>query len=177
MSAFKLFIATSIDSYIARNDGSIDWLDGVEHPKGVDYGYSAFMSTIGTVMMGRKTYEDVVGFDVDWPYGEYKTYVVSSKSDVVISTPNTELIHNIESETLVAVSKNTNKDIWVVGGGELIASFLNKGLIDYMLISIIPVVLGSGRPLFKDSLETKFQLESTESFENGIVNLVYRKGN
>lgn len=175
MSVFKLFIATSIDGFIARTDGSIDWLEDMPTPEGVDYGYGDFMSTIGTVLMGRKTYEDVVGFDVDWPYGDYKTYVVSTRNDAAISTPNTDLIHNIEATTLSSISANTAKDIWVVGGGELIASFLNEGLIDSMLISIIPVVLGSGRPLFNDGLETKFTLESTESFENGIVNLKYSR--
>ena len=101
--------------------------------------------------------------------------VVSTKSDVTISTPKTNLIHNIESQTLQDVLKSSTKGVWVVGGGELIASFLNEGLIDSMLISIIPIVLGSGRPLFNNGLETKFSLVSSESFENGVVNLIYMK--
>ncbi len=175
MSQFKLFIATSIDGYIAREDGSIDWLESIDHPKDVDYGYSAFMSGVDTIVMGRKTYEDVVGFDVDWPYADYKCYVVSSRNEVEISTPQTEIISGITDSDLQKMKQHAKKDIWIVGGGVLIANFLNKGVIDSMLISLIPVVLGNGRPLFKDGQETVFKLSETESFESGVVNLTYTK--
>lgn len=175
MTACRLFIATSIDGYIAREDGSIDWLDSITHPEGVDYGYHAFMEQIDTVVMGRKTYEDVVGFDVDWPYGGCNTVVVTSSKSLTVSTPNTHLIHGMTETDIATIKRLSQKDIWIVGGGELIASFLNAGLIDSMLISVIPVVLGSGRPLFRGGIETNFDLVSTESFSNGVVNLVYSK--
>jgi len=175
MSKFRLFIATSIDGYIAREDGSIDWLDNIDHPKDVDYGYSAFMSEVDTIIMGRKTYEDVVGFDVDWPYADYTCYVISSNKGLQISTPSTEVVSSISDIDVQKMKQHAKKDIWIVGGGVLIANFLNKGLIDSMLISIIPVVLGNGRPLFKEGKETMFKLSSTESFESGVVNLTYTK--
>ena len=125
--------------------------------------------------MGRKTYEDVVGFDVDWPYADYKCYVVSSRNEVEISTPQTEIISGITDSDLQKMKQHAKKDIWIVGGGVLIANFLNKGVIVSMLISLIPVVLGNGRPLFKDGQETVFKLSETESFESGVVNLTYTK--
>ena len=177
MSKFRLFIATSIDGYIAREDGSIDWLDDLVHPEGVDYGYANFMVQVDTIVMGRKTYEDVIGFDVDWPYDDYHCFVVSKSGKVNVSTPRTEIITSLADVELSKMRLSAKKDIWIVGGGELIASFLNEGLIDSMLISVIPVVLGSGRPLFKDGKETAFNLVETESFQNGVVNLVYKKDN
>lgn len=175
MHQFKLFIATSIDGFIAREDGSIDWLDSIPHAENVDYGYSEFMSKIDTVIMGRKTYEDVIGFDVEWPYNDYTCYIVSGSGKVDITTPKTHLISDLSETSLQHIKNQSNKDIWVIGGGELIAGFLNQGLIDSMLISIIPVVLGKGRPLFNNGLETSFKLISTEAFESGIVNLIYAR--
>ncbi|MFT5511961.1 MAG: dihydrofolate reductase [Bacteroidia bacterium] len=175
MHLFKLFIATSIDGLIAREDGGIDWLDSIPHPENVDYGYVEFMSHIDTVIMGRKTYEDVIGFDVEWPYGDKTCFLVSGSGKVDITTPKTQLISDLSEKSLQKIKNLSHKDIWVIGGGDLIAGFLNQGLIDSMLISIIPVVLGKGRPLFKNGIETSFKLNSTEAFENGIVNLVYER--
>ncbi|WP_269848941.1 dihydrofolate reductase family protein [Methanosarcina horonobensis] len=76
----KLYIACSLDGYIARKDGSIDWLIEYENNSETDYGYSEFYASIGTVLMGRKTYEQVLGFG-DWPYGEKKTYVFTRQKE------------------------------------------------------------------------------------------------
>lgn len=88
MKKTKLFIATSIDGYIARKDGTLDWLDAIPNPDQLDYGYYAFYETVDTILMGRKTYEEVLGFGVDWPYPDCKTYVVSS-NPVDLKTENT----------------------------------------------------------------------------------------
>lgn len=175
MKKCKLFIAASIDGYIAREDGSLDWLDAVPNPDQLDYGYHAFYDSVDTIIMGRKTYEEVLGFGVDWPYPDCKTYILSSR-EVEIKTENTFLINESLDAMVKEWHKEPGKDIWVVGGGELITSMINLGLIDEMLLTITPVILGSGIPLFPNSpQETKFELIKTESFDTGFVNLTYKK--
>lgn len=175
MKKCKLYIATSIDGFIARADGSLDWLDAVPNPDKLDYGYYAFYDTVDTLIMGRKTYEEVLGFGVDWPYPDCKTYIVSS-NEVVIKTENTYLINNPLEGKVKEWKKEKGKDIWVVGGGVLISSILDLRLIDEMLLTITPVILGNGIPLFPNNpKETKLELVKTEAFDTGFVNLIYRK--
>ncbi len=90
----RLYIACSLDGFIAKKDGSLDWLDAIENPNEDDYGYNDFYSRIDTIVMGRKTYEEILGFGVEWPYNDCQTYVVSSK-DLKISTDNTTLISDL----------------------------------------------------------------------------------
>lgn len=175
MKNCKLYIACSIDGFIAREDGSLDWLDAIPNPDQLDYGYQSFYNSIDTIVMGRKTYEEVLGFGVDWPYPDSKTYVLSSKS-IEIKTENTYLINEPLEYKIKKWKNNKGKDIWVVGGGELISSMLDLGLIDEMLLTITPVILGSGIPLFPNNpKETKFELVKTEAFDTGFVNLTYEK--
>ncbi|MEP2026024.1 dihydrofolate reductase family protein, partial [Reichenbachiella sp.] len=119
--------------------------------------------------------EEVLSFGVEWPYPDCKTYIISSNK-VEIRTENTYLVHeNLETKVNEWIHEN-GKDIWVVGGGVLISSMLNQGLIDEMLLTITPVILGEGIPLFPNSpKETNFELIKTEAFKTGFVNLTYRK--
>lgn len=175
MKKCKLFIATSIDGYIAREDGALDWLDAIPNPDQLDYGYHTFYDSVDTLIMGRKTYEEVLGFGVDWPYPNCKTYIVSSK-EVEIKTENTYLINDPLESKIKEWQNEEGKDIWVVGGGVLISSMLDLGLIDEMLLTITPVILGSGIPLFPNSpKETQFELVKTEAFDTGFVNLTYKR--
>lgn len=175
MKKLKLYIATSIDGYIARKDGSLDWLDAIPNPDQLDYGYSQFYDSVDTLLIGRKTYEEVLGFGVDWPYPDSKTYIISSKP-VEIKTDSTYQLSESLDQIVKDLLNEEGKDIWVVGGGVLISSLLNMGLIDEMLITITPVILGEGIPLFPyNPKETKFELIKTEAFNTGFVNLVYKK--
>jgi len=125
--------------------------------------------------MGRKTYEEVLGFGVEWPYNNCKSYIVSLK-DIKISTDNTSLMRDIEMDVKALKEKKGDKDIWLVGGGKLISAFLDLELIDEMIITIIPIILGNGIRLFPDNpLETKFELKSCIKFDAGIVNLTYTR--
>ncbi|NBC08920.1 MAG: hypothetical protein GVY26_17145 [Bacteroidetes bacterium] len=99
MSGIKLYIATSIDGYIARPNNQLDWLAKLPNLDKTDYGYQDFYAGIDTVVMGRKTYEEVLGFDVDWPYAECTTYVATTRKDYVLSTPNTELLPLLNEDT------------------------------------------------------------------------------
>ncbi len=176
MTEIKLFIAATIDGFIARDDGSLDWLDSLPNPNKIDHGYAEFYKDIGTVVIGRKTYEEVLGFGVEWPYANCKTYVVTSKDNYRTQTENTEVINSISAQNIEVIKTASAKDIWVVGGGEIITGFLNYNLIDEVILCIIPVILGKGIPLFPNNpRETLFELKKSEQFETGAVALHYKK--
>ncbi len=176
MSEIKLYIATSLDGYIAREDGSIDWLDAVPNPDQIDHGYAEFYETIDTVILGRKTYEVILGFGVDWPYPDCKTYIVTSDSDYQVKTENTEVLNEVSREQVDLIKRHSQKNIWIMGGGKLITTFLNLGEVDEMILSVIPTILGKGIRLFPDSpRETSFKIINVQAFETGAINLAYRK--
>ena len=176
MNSIKLYIASTIDGFIAREDGSLDWLEELPNPNQIDYGYSDFYATIDKVVIGRKTYEEVLGFGVDWPYEDCTTYMVTSKEDYQPKTNNTEVINKVDQDTINRIKSAGEKDVWVIGGGLIITEFLNLGAIDKMILCVIPTILGSGIPLFPNHpKETKFNLVKAEPFETGAVILTYKK--
>ncbi|MDP4269244.1 MAG: dihydrofolate reductase family protein [Bacteroidota bacterium] len=171
----QLFIAQSIDGYIAREDGSLDWLLGLPNPKRIDHGYNELINGVDTIIMGRKTYEELLALVEEWPYPNYKTYVVTGDQEYRVKTEQTFPLYQIDRETIENLKSESTKNIWLVGGGTLITQFLNLDAIDEMTLSIIPVILGKGIRLFSDSpKETPYTLIKLESFETGVVNLVYR---
>jgi dihydrofolate reductase len=177
-STFKsiLYIATSLDNFIAKPDGNIDWLTSFPQPSEGDYGYQSLLYSIETIVMGRKTYEELMRFGGDWPYSNLVTYVISSNPNFEVTTPNTFLITSDFPEFIGNLKKNSSKHCWIVGGGALITEFLNYNLIDEMIISIIPIILGEGIPLFPNKpIESSWKLIKTEAFETGVVNLTYQR--
>lgn len=176
MTKIKLYIATSIDGYIARKNGSIDWLEKIPSPDNNDYGYADFMKQIDTIVMGRRTYEDVLGFDVPWPYAEYKSIVITRSENYKTKTPNTSIINNLEYDVIQNLLQNSRKNIWIVGGGEIISHLLNLDVIDEIFLFIMPLVLGSGLPLFPDKpKETWFKQVESKSWETGVVMIKYQR--
>lgn len=168
-----LYIAMSLDGYIARPDGSVDWLNGVEGD-GKDNGYGAFYEQVGTVVMGRLTYDVVLTLADEFPYTDKPCYVLSRTKQT--SAPH--VVYTSENiHTLITTLKRTSEGyIWLVGGGQLVASFLEAQLLDELHISIIPKILGEGIPLFpKGSPPTNFQLTSMKQLGQ-IVSLRYTTG-
>jgi dihydrofolate reductase len=163
-----LFIATSLDGYIARKDGGIDWLFTDQ-----DYGYEQFYSRIDTVIMGRKTYEDVLTFG-EFPYKGKECYVFSKTNQK--NNPYVEFIHEDVLEFITKLIQQEGKDIWLVGGAGLIESFIRHNLIDEFIISIHPILLGDGIPLFlQNEYETKLTIKNCNVFDTGLVQLHYVK--
>src|SRR5512133_31356 len=174
MTKIQLFIATTIDGFIARENGSLDWL--FELPNHTDHGYNDFIKGIDIIIMGRKTYDEVLGLDFEWPYSDCKCYVVTKNADYKVSTINTFVLDNLRKDTIEGLRRQSSANIWVVGGGEVITQFLNHEEIDEMILSIIPIMLGKGIRLFPgEPKETKFELIHSESFDTGVVNLCYRR--
>lgn len=168
-----LFIAVSLDGFIARSDGDIDWLSMVESP-GEDYGYSNFINIVDTVIMGRKTYEKVLSFGIEFPHAGRKCYVLTrSQRD---ADDNAEF-YSGEIEALVKdLKQSEGRNILVDGGAEVVSELMKKDLIDEYTISIIPVFLGRGISLYKgDGREMKLQLRSSKQFKSGLVQLSYTR--
>lgn len=174
MSRTILYIAQSLDGYIARPDGNLDWLTSIPTPKNGDYGYEQLLKEIEIIIMGRATYEELLKFDMEWPYTNFKTYVVTSNPEFEIKTPSTFSLNSTLTEFITEWRKKATKNAWIVGGSKLIAHLLMQNLIDEMIISVIPKTIGNGIPLFSNKIpEQTFQLIHSEVFETGMVNLSY----
>ena len=167
MRKIIVYIATSADGYIARTDGSVDWLNNL--PPAGDYGMSRFFKTIDTILWGRKT----------WGTGDseldpkIKNYVFTSK-------PQASQIAGVEfiNEPVATFAKRLRaipgKNIWMMGGGGIIASFLDAGEIDEFIIHVIPTFIGEGIPLIAPRHRSvMLVLQSVKSYSNGIVRLHY----
>ncbi|MFZ4507281.1 MAG: dihydrofolate reductase family protein [Fimbriimonas sp.] len=163
-----LFIATSLDGYIAGPDDDLSWLftDG-------DYGFTDFLSEQDALVMGRGTY-DVIRTFGDWPYPGKKVVVVSRTEGIKTDTPNTTAYGGELIELVEQLRDEGAEKVWLVGGGELVRSFLSEGLLDQIVVSLHPVLLGTGVPLFPDGFpRTLLHLEEAESYESGLVQITY----
>jgi dihydrofolate reductase len=168
-----LYIAESLDGYIAREDGDISWLSMVEQ-KNEDYGYEDFIETVDTVIMGRKTYEKVLSFGIAFPHKGRKCFVLSRT--LKGKDENVEFFNGDIQELILSIRKEEGKNIFIDGGAEVVREFITKDLIDEYVISIIPVLLGKGIRLFKETEnETRLNLIQNEAFDSGLVQVKYRK--
>lgn len=141
------YIATSLDGYIARTNGDISWLDEIPNPENSDFGYSEFISNIDAIIMGRNTFEKVLEFD-DWPY-EQLVFVLSNTLKKVPEylIDRVEIVSGDLKTILEDLEKRELKNLYV-DGGKTIQSFLKEDLIDEMIITTVPILLGDGIPLF-----------------------------
>jgi dihydrofolate reductase len=166
----SVFIATSLDGFIARLDGSIDWLSRVECP-GEDYGYGRFHDSIDTVIVGRKTYQTALGFPA-WPYGGKRCIVLTHQAP---RSKHGEEFHDGPAPALVARLAAEQARRAYVDGGQVIRQFLAAGLITDLTLSIIPILLGEGVPLFgQTGPELPLTLVSSRAYDSGLVQLEYR---
>lgn len=172
-----LYIATSLDGFIARPDGNLDWLTSIPQPEnGDDYGYSDLLKSIGTTVMGRKTYEEIIGFGGEWPYVGIDSYVVTTNNDFTIQSPDTYRLTENVKDFLTDLKSKTDKDIWLIGGGQLITKLINENVLDRMIITIIPKIIGEGVPLFANKPnETNWKLIEAKTYDTGVVSLIYEK--
>jgi dihydrofolate reductase len=168
MRSVKLFIATSLDGYIAGPNDEIDWLftDG-------DYGYKKFYDSIDTTLSGYNTYRLALTFG-SFPYPDKTNYVFSRLHQHHEDTPVT-FISADPCQLVSDLRKKDGKDIWLVGGGQLNTLLLNAGLIDEMIISVHPIILGNGIPLFGGHpKQLKLKLLASEAFSSGLLQVTYK---
>ena len=172
----SVFIATSLDGFIARANGDLDWLTGAETVSAEqDYGYQEFMDTVDSIVVGRNTFELVLTFDT-WPYSGKKVVVLSSGPDAIpphladdvewLSLPPQQLVDRLAAQGAAHL---------YVDGGKTIQGFLNAGLIDELTITRVPILIGSGVPLFGAlNHDVRLRHIATQQFENGFVQSKYR---
>lgn len=164
-----LYIAISLDGFIAREDGAVDWLDQFNN-SGTDYGYADFYSSVDVILIGRKTYEQVLGFG-EWPYPG-KTCLVFSRMGVP-EDANIAVESGSPAACVERLRSTPGRDIWLVGGGALIEAFEREDLVDSYVISIMPVMLGTGIRLFDGTMPDKrLRLDRVETFGD-VVQLTY----
>jgi dihydrofolate reductase len=161
-------VATSADGYIARSDGSVKWLDRPDPPD--HYGMAAFYDSIDTVLMGRKTWE--VGIELGQShYAGKKNYVFSRTPR---EAEHVEIVNEEPAAFVRRLRSQPGKDIWLVGGGELIATLIDGGEVDRFLIHVIPVLIGEGIPLIAPRYrEIELALQGTRTWPDGVVQLDY----
>jgi dihydrofolate reductase len=170
-----LYIAMSLDGYIAKQNDDISFLSVVEQ-KGEDYGYAEFIKTVDTVIWGRKTYDKILSFGIKFPHPDKKVYVLTR-------TPRPKKLNVIFysdglKELIEALKSQNGKNIYVDGGAEIVNELMKENLIDEFIISIIPVFLGSGIPLFQQGRpESGLVLNKSTQFEKGLVQLHYSNYN
>lgn len=166
----KVFIATSLDGFISDPTGGIDWLDSIPEINDVDSGFADFISGVDALLMGRKTFEKVCSFDVDWPF-TLPVYVLTSQENYQAPkhASKIKILSGDISSVLNHIHSKGHHGLYL-DGGNLIQSFLKRDLIDEMIITVIPVLLGDGIRLFGD-LENRllFNCISSKIFCKAIV--------
>lgn len=173
MRKISLFIAMSLDGYIADNNGSVDWLKGHGDDNNNIDTYSEFVKDIDTILMGWNTYHQIVT-DLspnEWVYEDFTTFVITHKEHIssekiqFVSTDPVDLIEKLKMEE--------GNGIWICGGANIVQQLVNKDVIDCYYITVIPTLLGSGIRLFENA-ENQIELKLTDTQAyNGMVELIY----
>jgi dihydrofolate reductase len=169
-----LYIAMSLDGYIAKPNDNLDFLSLVQS-EGEDYGYVDFIESIDTVIMGRKTYDWVMKQVDIFPHADKNTFIITRTS-----RPNTGMTQYYTGgikELILNLKSGSGKTIYCDGGAEIVNELLKDNLIDELIISIIPVLLGEGIKLFRDGRpELLIKLKAVKSYTSGLVQLHYTRG-
>lgn len=172
MSLNVLYIAMSLDGYIADESGGVDWLVGDGSEANHLGTYASFLESIDTVVMGRKTYDQVIHelSPNEWPYFGKECYVLSAKP--LEDSANVRVVSDVE-DLLAQWRKEPNRRVWICGGASVVQAFLQKQAIDRLRIALIPVILGNGIPLFGKGLPRQSWKRMDTVVYNGIVELMY----
>jgi dihydrofolate reductase len=164
------YIAISLNGKIARADGRVDWLENIPNPENTDYGYYKFYESVDTSIQGYGTYKQLMSWDIPFPYQEIKNYVLTSKT-----MANTKDVEFINMDQILDIKKNKGKNIWLIGGGITNTEFLNKGLLDEIILHIMPIIIPDGLDLFANiPNETMLQLINSKTYKSGVVEMHYQ---
>jgi len=169
-----VFIAQSIDGYISDKNGGLDWLHSIPNPEKNDMGYSTFIEDVDAILMGRTTFETVCNFDIDWPY-KIPVFVLSRTLKIIDKKYNNkvELIKGPLKEIIKEINQKEYNRLYI-DGGTIIQGFLKEDLIDELIITTIPIILGGGSKLFSDlPKELKFEHINTQVYLGEIVQSHY----
>jgi len=175
MTLTQYYVASSIDGFIADPDEGLDWLMQFNDVKGLTEHYGRFIADVGAIAMGSRTYEFVIGHDDIWPYAQLPTWVFTSRELPAI--PGADLrftsddVSDVHAQMVRAAA---GRNIWLVGGGQLVADFAGSGLLDEIWLGVAPVTLGAGFPLLPVRIDTPMRLIDVTRFGETFVELRYR---
>lgn len=176
MTRTQYFVAASLDGFIADAEGRLDWLYRVGEGSDVSAHYESFLSGVGALAMGAATYEFLLAEGVSWPYGALPTWVFTHrelptlpKADIRFTSEDVKEVHRRLCEAA------QGKNVWLIGGGNLVAQFAERGLLDELWLSVAPVLLGSGSPVLpvRGLSDKPLELREITRFRGGIVELRY----
>lgn len=170
-----VFLGKSIDNYIAGKNGELDWLDMIPNPDQLDMGYNDLMKDVDAIVMGKTTFETVLGFDIEWPYQKHVFVLSSSLKDIPENLQDkVSLLQGDEKDILYTIHQKGFHNLYI-DGGKVVQNFLKQDLIDELRLTTIPIVLGDGVPLF-DVLPNRLEFEhiKTEVFYDEIVQSHYK---
>lgn len=171
-STLIYYVAASLDGYIARPDGRVDWLESIQ-AAGDDHGYHAFYDGIDALLMGRMTFDTLMDAEEDWPYLG-KPCLVLTRYPHEQLPDGVNMRHCTPSEALTTLAEQGHQRIWLVGGGSLAGNCFAAGLLDELVVSLVPYLLGAGIPMFASGLERSLRLHEQRSFSSGVVQLHYQ---
>ncbi|MBO9531914.1 MAG: dihydrofolate reductase [Solirubrobacteraceae bacterium] len=172
-SPVRVFIATSLDGFIAGPDDDLSWLPQPTPEQ--DYGFGEHMASTVAILMGRRSYDMVAAMD-EWFYGDTPVFVATSRPIDDPVAPTVRAVQGASAADLLSeVQAQAGEGGIYVDGGALIRSLLDEGLIDELVVTVIPVILGHGLPLFAGArFRRELELTSSEAFDDGLVQLRYR---
>ena len=175
MGKIKFYVAASLDGHLSDENGSVDWLMPFQEAP-YDYGYAAFMATIGFIVSGSKTYEQAKEFPGGWHFPNAHSYIFTSR-ELDSGGRKDITFYKGGVVELAAQLRQEERDTWLLGGAHLAGQFFNAGCVDELVLSVMPLVLGKGRPLFDGiANQVSVQLKNTVTFDNGVVQLHYQIG-
>ncbi len=173
---FRVYIAVSADGFIATEDGGVGWLDPFND---ADYGYEAFLASIGTVVMGRDSFE-LARSSPEWPYPGRTAVVLTHRPLPDVDIPGLRAMEGEVARLAGDIRAGADGDIWLMGGGDVIQQFLSAGCVDTLDLYVIPVLLGRGIPLFPPGSAAPgaspraLELTESKAYPNHVVRLLYR---
>lgn len=174
MKKIILYIAASLDGRIAEPDGGFEFLSGYPITEEMNYGYNEFIASIDTIIMGGRSWRELDAMDAMGSYKDKTVYVVS-RNDWGAKKGISFITENV-TERITSLRNEAGKDIWLFGGGELVAMLLAADLVDEMRINYIPVILGKGIPLFPEQpAASKWELTGNTTCNSGVLMVDYRK--
>jgi len=169
-----IYVASSLNGFIAKPDGDVDWLHNIPNPDKLDYGYADFYESIDTTLMGNKTYQKVLSFGIDFPYTGKANYVFTRNNELK-KDENVQFISSGITDFVKRLKNENGKDIWLIGGGEINSLLLNAGLVDELRLFLMPYIFGKGVTLFGDELEgMEMILDRQKAYSNNVLECIYK---
>ena len=174
MGEIVLFIAASLDGYIADPHGGVAWLERF-NVVGEDHGYAEFLSGVDTVIMGAKTYEQELSRGA-WPYGARPTWVFTHRQLSEPPQRSVRFVSGAVADHVAEIRKATDRTAYLVGGAQIVQQLIAVGAVDHLRLFVVPLTLGEGIRLFEAAAPTTAELLGTRSYRTGLVELGYRLG-